>query len=448
MEQLILIVSLVSKQLFMFPLVSYGIFFIVAVALIRVLLNGKLDNPFYSISLRGYIFVGVLFLFQYFALLIAAEEIGQNLNRQFFKLVLLFIVSAGYYFAVRQLMITDQSVENFTMSFFWGFVILEIICLLQIAYIYTSKFLEPILFYIGSRFEVQDAWTPELYTRGSFTVSNLRVNGLSREPGFLAAMLAICFAPFILAAIKNKVNIFFRNKVYFGSLYYLALIILILTLLLAKTSTGLIAIILILILPVFLSKTKTSLKWLMMTIPLIVLGWGLYTFVPTINTMLNHYIFDKGSTVSLPMRLGAFSAMKTTVIKHPFFGVGYENTSFYNLLYFPGEYRNVSEYKQHVMMNYFSDLSSLGGLIAQFGIVISTVVFVYFIKLIKDIKKYANMTKDTYYIALADSSLFFFSLLVIIGILSIDISQPIYFVSIFYFIGLRKFLWRKSEVIK
>lgn len=448
MEQLILIVSLVSKQLFIFPLVSYGIFFIVTIAFIKVLLNGKLNNPFYSISLRGYIFIGVLFIFQYFALLIATEEIGENLNRQFFKLILLVIVSSGYYFAVRQLMVTDRSVENFTRSFFWGFITLEIICLLQIAYIYTSKFLEPVLLFIGSKFEVQDTWTPELYVGGTFTISNLRVNGLSREPGFLAAMVAICFAPFILAAIKNKVNVFFKNKAYTGTLYYLLLILLILTLLLAKTSTGLIAIILILVLPIFLNKTKTSLKWLLMISPLILLGWGLYTFIPTINTMLNHYIFDKGSTVSLPMRLGAFTAAKITVIKHPILGVGYENTSFYNLLYFPSEYRNVSEYKQHVMMNYFSDLSSLGGLIAQFGIIISAIVFIYFIKLIRDIKKYANMTKDTYYITLADCSVYFFSLLVTIGILSIDISQPIYFVSIFYFIGLRKFLWRKSEVIK
>lgn len=447
MEQLVLIISLVSKQLFSNSLVTYTLLFLIIIAGTRILISGQIENPLMMANKNTIAFITILFFSQIFALIIAEREMAQSIFLFRFMGVLFFIIVCFcYYFFITQLIRNDRLLKSFTKGFFWGFMVLEIICLMQVCYIYISKDVGPLLRILGEHLEVQDEWTPQLYTGGTFTLTALRVNGFTREPGFLAAMLAICFSPLILAAIKNKFNIFFVSRKYSGAFYYSMITLLISTLLLAKTSTGLIAIMLILISPIFLNKGVNALKWCIFLISITFVGFLVYKFNPTINEMLNHYIFDKGSTVSLPMRLGSFEATWKTIISHPITGVGYNNTSFYNIINFPEQYRNISEYQIHATLNFLSDLSSLGGLIAQFGLIVSGLILTYFLRLIRDIRKYSKILKNKYYCTLSDAAVYFFILLLLVSIFSVELSQPIYFVSIFYFIALRRFLAKKVRL--
>lgn len=210
---------------------------------------------------------------------------------------------------------------------------------------------------------------PEDYTQGSYVSTMHRVNGNEIEPAFLAGQLSIVFLPWILSAIKHRYS-FFKNKYlnkYFVQINYLLLLLIFITLGFAKTTTGLLTILVTAVVLIMDNKGKLRRFFIYTEVFIFLLALFAYYNVASINFLLNNYLFAKGG-FSAANRSGGTIGLFLTFLHYPLFGVGYGYIGHYLMEYVPRNSRLNNEYINGFSHNYVV-LSNWGGFLAQYGII-------------------------------------------------------------------------------
>ncbi|MHA5094153.1 hypothetical protein R5P91_09200 [Oenococcus oeni] len=219
---------------------------------------------------------------------------------------------------------------------------------------------------------------PSDYLRGSYVATLHRANGLEIEPAFLAGQLSVVFLPWILSAIKHNFS-FLKNK--FGNFpyeAYLLLAFIVITLVLAKTTTGLVAIILTAL--IMVSDLRGPIQKFFIgaaVLALFLLGIAYFT-LPRINGFLNNYLFAKGG-FSASDRIGGTIGLFLTFLHYPLIGVGNGYIGHYLVEYVPRNTKLNIEYLWGFRHRY-SVLSDWGGFFAQYGLL-------FFLPIVKKVRE-------------------------------------------------------------
>lgn len=354
------------------------------------------------------------------------------------------IVSIFLYFTCVMISLNrKKNIQRFVAGNLTALAPLLFICYLQLGNIINSSKFNSFLSLSGRLFEERNEFRPDWYIFGSYTQTMHRVNGFYAESGFLASILIIVFCPFILSAIKNKVNIFFPKFKYSGALYSGLLLAIIIILLGAKTSTGIFSVLLIFILLILNIKGKQKVYWILGSFIMLTACFIGYNEISFITVIFNDYIFSKGSgSESTMMRLGGTLASIKTIMQHPVLGVGLNQTSYFNFLNSPEFIKGLSEYQLLTATQTFGDQNVIFSFIAQFGLFIGGGVIAYIVKLkieLKQKKKILEQLIDTdssYYTALLDSGDYYIGILLVMSILSFNWSYSLILLMLIFYIGL------------
>lgn len=280
------------------------------------------------------------------------------------------------YFLVYLVFDSDQAERLFFKSLIVTFVIFFMLVLLPQIIATSSTKLDSLVNFIGHLFESHHKGRQTFYFNGSYTTSLRRVNGFEPEASYLAALLGIVFIPPVLAAIKNKFDLFRGKQVRQAKFMWFVLGLILITLFFAKTSTGFLIIGLV-GLCLFIVIPKESKRFLIFGyLALVLVIIFLYSSIPSIHTMLNQYVFAKKGTDN---RLGGTIAAFKTFLHYPIFGVGLGYTNHFFMKFVPQATTHNWEY-QHVYSKIgYPWLSVLGGFLASFGL-FGTIPVVIFIK--------------------------------------------------------------------
>lgn len=302
---------------------------------------------------------------------------------------------------------------------------------------------------IASRFGFIDGWVNlvgrlfeqrwpgrNFYASGSYVTTLRRVNGLAPEAGYLAAQLGIVFIPPLLAALKNRYDYFSSAGQPMRKYWYL-LVATLITLLFAKTSTGIVVIALTLIL-LFIAGTKSQRKrYLGGYAVLGIIGLIGYLLIPSLRNLLDQYIFQKSGTSN---RIGGTLGLLATFIHYPFTGVGNSFTNYFLLQFVPQNTRYNAEYFAVYSATGYPVLSNAAGWLAQYGLIIIVPVIFYLYRKIKAaflIKRQIRSLNDAQsrlYKTVIDS--FFYSLIMyfVLSVLIFTWSENYYFMMFFFYV--------------
>ena len=453
MEQLLFLVSIIQKNIFNIPFFSQAAFVGALIILYRRLVDKMTIEPLDGLRVRHYAFLGIVILGQLFAFLSLSTEgySAAAIVKKFLIAVIFVLNFVVLYFVVNLMMQNEIQVKRLIRGNFWAFIVLLVICLLQISYIYFHGVFSSLMTFIGRYLEYHNVLNPGSFEKISYVQSTFRVNGLYAESGFLAGVLAIGFAPFILGAIKNKINIFFPSKNYHAWFYYGMFLVLAFVLLLAKTSTGILAIAIIALLLLLATKGRERFGIVMLYLVMLALIFIAAMRLPALKNMLLSFTVGKTDSDSTTMRLLATEAVFITVLKNPIVGVGFGQTSHFNFINAPHAVKELNEYQLFLKNKEFPDQSAWGSVMAQFGVVVAVIVVIFIVRLLFDLRHQAQILRKNnvddfiFDSAIADSAIFFFIIYFILGMLSIQWSFDLFILMTFFFINARHYLNNKIK---
>ncbi|AXN35283.1 O-antigen ligase family protein [Latilactobacillus curvatus] len=451
MEQLLILISVIQKNILNIPFFSQAAFLGILIILYRRLVDHISLEPLDNLKLRHYAFIGVLALSQLLAFIGLTNE-GYGIGSILKKFIIAMITVANFlilYFVMNLLMRNDYQIKKIVTGNFWAFVLLIGICLVQIICVFLGGRLESIVELIGRYLEYHNILNPGSFEKISYTQSTQRVNGLYAESGFLAGVLAIGFAPFIISAMKNKINLFFPNSCYHGWFYYGLFAVLMGVLVLAKTSTGILAVVVMALLLLWAVKGRERLNLIVLYVIAGLLLALIVMRVPALKNMLLSFTVGKTDSDSTTMRLLATQAVFITVLKNPLIGVGFGQTSHFNFINAPSSVKQLAEYQLFLKNKEFPDQSAWGAVLAQFGLIIGIIIVIYIIHLLLDLKKSTKwlqihqITGYQYDQAIYDSAVYFTIIFLVLGMLSIQWSFDLFILIFFFFVNYRHYLNRK-----
>ncbi|PGR00703.1 O-antigen ligase family protein [Priestia megaterium] len=409
----------INTKVCLFIVISLGL------QLIAILSSyGRIDNPIYNKNpisgLIGFmVFLGFLFL---------------------------------HYIIVKILVSNNREIELFLKGAFWSTIILLFVTYLQYLYLLLPNSpVSNLVALFGKVFESRNNYTPEWYVNGSYVQTVNRINGFFSEPGNLAGHLSIICLPFILAAIKNKFDIFKRNKKYSALKYYFLLFAIIGMLLLAKTSTGLVAIIVVLILFWITLPLMRKLTFGFIILLLVVVFFYEYHTNPYVYSLVDEFVFGKSDSSSTDNRLGGTLGLLYTFLHHPITGIGNGYYHYYLEKYIPAWSKFNSEYINFASIRHsFPIMSIILGWLAQYGILIVTFFIVYIIKLVKGIHRLINkLGKDSsdylFYKTIGDAATLFFLIFFTLSFLGFGWSESAFLILFFFFVVFRQYLKRITK---
>lgn len=342
-----------------------------------------------------------------------------------------------YYLLVLVLKGPSQ-IRNFVKSTIVTFVVFAVFVLLPQIIATKTESLDNYVNIVGRLFEATHKGRNDFYRYGSYTTTLRRVNGFSQEASFLAAQLGIVFIPFLLAAIKNKVD-YFREKMSQTSfLFYWGLLLFsFTTLFFAKTSTGFVVIVVAIVAFIVSLPAKQRNNYYY-GIGIMVLLLILFYFIdPSINELLNKYIFKKQGTSN---RLGGTLALFTTFLHYPIFGVGRGYTSFYNFEFVPKALTHNEEFFQVFQRNGFSNQSMWGEILAGYGLIGVVPVLVYIYHKLKKGHQIQQLLKrkltpvNQLYSTIIDSFYYTLVIFAVVMLFSLSWTDNIYLVVFFFYI--------------
>ncbi|MBS9338874.1 O-antigen ligase family protein [Fructobacillus sp. M2-14] len=209
----------------------------------------------------------------------------------------------------------------------------------------------------------------DIYAHGSYVTTQHRINGFEPEASYLANLLGVVYLPLLIGLTVSRHSLWkttiSKNKQLIGNTIFTFSVLL--TLVLAKTTTGILTAGIAFILWMIWSKNGFR-AFLFST--LILSGFLLfvaYFKVSIVHTTFNQFLFAKGGTDN---RLGGTIALAITFLQHPLWGVGSGFTSFFIVQNVPEVTTHNFEY-QHLYSQYgFPILSDFLGWLATFGIII------------------------------------------------------------------------------
>ena len=457
MSALLLPISVFIKNFIELP-ISYlrelPIYFYLLLIIISIIIGTKIKLK-RLFNTKVFICIAIVLGFQLLAMLISYGYIGNdslNINpiKQFIKLCIFLTCIFIHYFVVKLLINNMQDVRGFIRGNIISLFIVLAISYIQLLYVIFPGLFDGFVSIIGlfeNRFD--RSW----YDNGSYVQTMERINGLNPEAGYLAAQLLIVFVPFILASIKNKVNIFSGSKRYKPTFFYLLLTSIVIILFFAKTTTGLVAILMIFAFFWMSLPLKRKVTTAIMFVILGSIGIVYCLSNSYMMEILNENLFNKAQSGSAMNRSGGTIGLIIIWLKHLITGIGWDYHNFYLFENVPlwstgnWEYHNV-----YLTENFYPILSIFFGWLAEFGTVCMIFIILYLNKLLKDyrlLSKQAisiNHENCQMIIAIKDAAHFFVYFYIIISFLSFGWSESFYLIMFFFFIVVRQLL--KDELSK
>lgn len=405
-----------------------------------------------SFNKKVCISIAALLITQLILMFISSRVIGDSpLNRnplkQFLILCTFIVCIFIYYYAVKILIHSKQNVYRFIQGNLIALFVILFISYIQFFYLLFPAQFAGAAGFIGHFFEnrADRYW----YYNGSYVQTIHRVNGLVSEAGFFAAKMLIVFVPFILASIKNRINLFSQKIKYNQYMYFILLISIIVILFASKSTTGMLAVAIIFI-SLWLNLSNRFKLISLLSIGMI--GVIFVLFYPKngpIYYLLNETLLHKSATESSINRSGGTITLIYTWLKHFFFGVGYNFHTYYLFESVPEWARHNNEYvNTFVPRHYYPILSVFLGWLVQFGAIFVGTLIVYVYKLLRDLRlickkaKYLAISdeKVKWINALKDSAHYYIVFYLIIALFSFDWSDSIYLLMFFFFVVLRQLL--------
>ncbi|MEC1072267.1 O-antigen ligase family protein [Priestia megaterium] len=406
-------------------------------------------------------FVGILLVIQLISMVfsyyrIDISEYNKSPNKTFIAFCSFVFSILMHYFVVRLNVREVRDIKKFLRGGWIALIISLIVCLVQLFYLFLPSIFEPFVKFFGSSLEAR--WggretDNSFYQLGSYVQTTLRVNGLTEEASNLATQFFVVFIPFLIASIKNKYNLFLGNTQNIGPLYRVLFIIIIL-LIMAKTTSGFLFAAITLL---FLFKQFSKVQKIFAVLCL----FSILLFLITINfnsvymsNSINEFLLNKSGN-SVSNRSGSTIALLKTALANPFIGVGYEYHTYYIFEYLPEWAKHNDEYFLRIKQKDYPILSDILGMFAEYGILIMFFIFGYVIKKIKALRKISNegfklKVKDASLIkTLTDSAKYYFIFIFISLLFSFVWFASIYLILFFFFISIipifRKYLNDKSK---
>ncbi|WJQ13926.1 hypothetical protein QT238_17805 [Geobacillus stearothermophilus] len=432
-------------------------FFILLIILYIIKSKGKI--PKLILTQRWVIFLGVLFIIQFCAMLISSYRIDiiqydYNIIRQYIALIVFILSITIYYFGMRLTINSYNAINKFLRGGKIALIFALVVSYIQLFYIFFPNIFEVPVNFIASTIEAR--WGPELpgeevhrfYVNGSYVETTQRVNGLTEEASTNALFLSIIFAPFLVSSVKNRFNIFTQRESLISIYVFLALILIILAM--SKTSLGLIMAALILLLWFREASIirKLVLLAFILLLPLIFYGYGnqnLY-FGDIFSVYLNKIAdFDVASTAN---RFGNTLALIQTIKENLFIGVGRGYLDYYIFKNMPEWATHNFEYNIFVSSGWFPVLSSIFGLLAEYGVVFFIYIAFYIKRLIQrwhNVSLNLSDTKKQKIVKTLADALVYYILLGVFGLFfSLDWFASVYIVIFFFFVSTLSFIERES----
>lgn len=381
------------------------------------------------------------------------DDLVQNPASTFCKIIILVGIIVVHYLAVGFAVTDKISIYRFVKGNGIALLLLLIISYIQLLYLILPNLMNHVVAAIGF---LENRYDRDWYNAGSYIQTMHRINGLNPESDYLAVQLLVVFVPFLLASIKNKVNVFLQDRPYNAVVYYSVLFSVIIILFFAKTSTGILAILMIAItLWLMIPKKKKLYMGLLFLIGIIILylcSW----FIQPIKEIIDVTLINKMGGDSMMTRIVGTYGLFITWLKNPILGVGFNNHDFYiykyisnSILSISGEYRTVFA-PQH----FFPILSAFFGWLAEFGITFVVFLIVYVYKLLKDFRimaeqfetKLCNDHDKKMFMTIKDAAHYFFIYYSLSSLLIFNWYESIYLINIFFFVIARRYFRRELSI--
>lgn len=331
---------------------------------------------------------------------------------------------------------STKTAQAFFKSIIWTVIAFFILVLLPQIIATRSSVLNGWVNFLGKTIEAHHKGRT-FYDNGSYVTTLHRVNGLDPEASFFAVKIGVIFVPVILASLKNRYDILSGKLKRHLSLYWTLLILLMITLFFAKTSTGMVVIGLTVI-TLFFVVPKQQRYWLWCAIIAGFLMVILLYFTNSyVHNLLEQYLFNKSGTSN---RLGGTIALFRTFLHYPFFGVGSGYTSYYNFKYVPQATTHNFEFENVYMKLGYPDLSVMGSILASFGLIVAIPLFIFVKNKLKKAKQVQAVLRtqhssDACFVkTVIDSFYFYLIYLIVLSFLSFNLQDEIYLVMLMFYI--------------
>lgn len=385
-------------------------------------------------------------------LALRGNEFNRHPDAEFAKLVLLLVCISIHYFIVKLSITDEQSMMKFFRGTGIALLLLLAICYVQFLYLIFPRFLSRVVSFLGNlEYRYKRNW----YVAGSYVQTERRINGLNPESDYLAVQFLVAFVPFILASLKNKINLFSNNIKYHASYYYTLLLGIIIILFFAKTTTGILAIGIILFALWLMIPHRKKIVSAIVILAALALIYIVAIYNPMLKGILDTTLLNKLGGDSMLDRTGGTVGLILTWLTHPIFGVGFNYHDYYLFKYVPKwtmtsyEFRSVFGPEKS-----YPILSAFFGWFAEFGTVFVVFISVYVIRLLKDFRAIAtiaevaisNVYEKKMILALKDAAFYFFSFYFVCALLIFNWYESIYLIVIFFFVVVRQQL--KSRFLK
>lgn len=404
---------------------------------------------------RVLICTAIVLLFQLIAMFVSHYTMSnsgfdKDPLREFIKLLITIMCITIHYFVVRETVNNKIHITQFIKGNGIALFILLIICYIQFFYLLFPNVFGDLTNFIGY---LEYRFDRDWYDQGSYVQTLQRINGINPEPSYLAAQLLIVFVPFIIASIKNKVNIFSKHQ-YKSIYYYVLLLSIIFILFFAKTTTGLLAILLILCSLWLLLPRKQKYIWLAL-LPVCAAGaFLIYWYNPLIRTIIDATLMDKLGGDSFINRAGGTIGLIVTWLQHPFIGIGLNYHNYYLFKNVPlwatsnFEFTTVFE-----PQNYYPILSVFFGWLAEIGTIFVLFISVYTLKLLRDFRTLsknavASSADAKFICTISDAAHFFFFYYFVCSLVNFNWYESIYLIMIFFFVTMRQYFQPEYGALK
>lgn len=291
--------------------------------------------------------------------------------------------------------------------------------------------------FVARLFEEQHPGRLDFYFNGSYTTTLGRINGFCSEASFLAAQLGIVFLPIIISSIKNRVNLIGVSDRYAQAINWFSLLFIWLILLFAKTSTGILVIVLSVIILFVTSNLSTKVRYTVLGSAGVVALAVCYVTVTPVRDIINNYLIHKGGVSN---RLGGTVALLLTFINHPILGVGTGYESYYLMRYVPESTTNNWEFQNVFTQSGYPVQSVFFDFFARYGMIIMLPVIIYIIMKTLDahkVKKYylgqPDKTEARIRLASVDAFYFFLVIYLVVSLFSFGWYNSYYIIMFFFY---------------
>ncbi|WP_100486859.1 O-antigen ligase family protein [Sporolactobacillus pectinivorans] len=436
--------------------------FMILVVLYSVSRNGAYFKSFSGIktittnyfktlfSKKVFIFILCAFCIQILSIILSYLRIGKSIYNVnpivgFAAVTALTCVFFLHYIVVGVLVSNKDDILQFIRGTYWTTVSVLIIVYIQLMFLVVPPLLGPIVHFFGIFFEQKNGYMLQWYWKGSYVQTLGRINGFFSEPAKLAAFLCIICLPFILAAIKNKYSIFNPKLKYQPIKYYSLLLIILIALLYAKTTTGIFAIVLAIgVFWLTLSRKRKISFGIAIMIGLIALVI-LYFTNGTIHRLASEYIFGKAGGTSSDNRLGGTIALFVTFLHHPILGVGQSYTDFFLLKGTPAWTTHNAEFASFVKVRHaFPIYSNLLGWLVQYGLIICSFFAIYIISMKRSMSRLVDRLKGhpdhILYQTINDAAFYFLIFFFALSAVTFGWNESAFFIMLFFFVVFRQYL--------